>query len=661
MAAKHDGPNGSMGGERLASILSAFIVALLYFFFLYDWELTYASYEEKWWYSGLFEYSRYIENWGLDILFEQRGHVSAPEEIVVVLVDVNSFKRLGLPLIYPWPRRLYAEVLHILKSANAEAVIFDIAFGERSLDPLEDKKLADALGILPTFIPGGLLKVFENHHMDIAPLEEFSKRVAGVGSIGTIADSLHKIRHLPVGEVSLAARAAQMLRKVPVVTQDDPQFFDKYINYYGSSSPFKHVSIADVLEHKVSPDFFKDKIVFIGPDLIFENANGKTEGKDVWVAPDGKDITGVMIEATAFGNFIHQEYLSRIFDYSEVFVLMLGLFLITLILLATPPHYAVLIAVLTFVVTGSIAYILFLHLVFFPVVIFNIVIWFVAIARSVKLYVWEQKRKALLAQQFGCYLDPVIVKEIVASGEAPDLGGRMIGCALMFTDIVGFTTYSESRSPIDVGDSLNQYFTRLQRQILSRKGTFLSMLGDGLFALWGAPIAVTGECDQALLSARGIHDGELITSNLRTRIGLHYGEVLVGHFGSRERYDYSAIGDQVNLTSRIEGLNKLFGTYLLMSEDFVVRLSQKDSVLYLGKVRVAGISKPVAVYTLDTNGIGPDWEAGVRHFEKGDFQLALEMFDSVNRSHPFSTNLTSPYREAISKGIGEQYLVAHTK
>jgi class 3 adenylate cyclase len=399
----------------------------------------------------------------------------------------------------------------------------------------------------------------------------------------------------------------------------------------------------------------------IGPDLIFENTNGETEGKDIWVAPDGKDILGVMIEATAFSNFIHREYISRIPDYGENIITMVSLFLIILILLASPPNYATSIATLTTIVSGSVAHTLFLHLVFLPVVIFNIVIWLFAIARSFQLYVWEQNRKALLAQQFGYYLDPAIVKEIVTSGEAPDLGGRMIGCALMFTDIVGFTTYSESLSPIEVGDSLNQYFTRIQGQIFSQKGTFLSMLGDGLFALWGAPIAVIQECDHALSAARGIHDGEVNSLNLQTRIGLHYGEVLVGHFGSRERYDYSAIGEEVNLTSRIEGLNKLFGTRLLMSKTFVTRLSNIDSILYLGKVQVAGVSRPVAVYTLDQYGMRPLWEDAVRHFEQSEFQLALELFDSVNVLHPFSTNLTSPYIRAILKGTGEPYLVVHTK
>lgn len=612
-----------------------------------------------------------IENWGLDMLFSWRGPIEAPKDIVVVTVDVDSFKRLGLQTIYPFPRSRYAEALHILKDADAEAVVFDIAFSESSLDSLEDDKLAEALGILPTFIPDDSLGALQlgaitRHRVDLTPLKKFSDQVKGVGGIGTILDGMDKVRYFPIGvkgKVSLVAKVAQSLRQVPMIGQDedDPEFFNTYINYYGTPYPFQHVSIADVLEHKVPGEFFKSKIVLIGPDLIFENINGEPQGKDLVVAPDGTWILGVMVEATALANLIHKEFISRIPADFEYQILNVSFFCVIFVLLVSPPHYVVYIAVLTTIIAGSIAYILFLNLIFIPWVFLILVTWGYTVFRSLEFYVWEQKKKALLAQQFGCYLDPSIVRQIVTSGQAPDLGGRLIGCALMFTDIIGFTTYSESRSALDVGDFLNGYFTRIQGSILSQKGTLLSMLGDGLFALWGAPVAVTNECDQALSAAKGIQDGELDSSSLRTRIGLHYGEVLVGHFGSRERYDYSAIGDEVNLASRIEGLNKLFGTHILMSKAFVSRLSSIDLMLYLGQVQVAGFSKPVGVYTIDQYGIKVEWEKGVRYFEEGQFDAALELFNSLNVSHPFSMRLTSPYIEAIKRGEGKRYLVAPTK
>lgn len=602
----------------------------------------------------------------LDQFFICRRPIAAPRNIAVVLVDFESFRRLGLPSAYPWPRRLYAEVLHILKAEEAEAVLFDVAFAEDSPEPGDDDKLAEALGILPTFIPDGVLGAFESgsvvdYRLDISPLKKFSDRVLGTGGIGVVVDALHKIRHFPLGKISMVANAAASLRNVPVVTEDDPDYFRKYINYYGTPYPFDHVSIADVLEHKVPAGFFKNRIVLIGPDLILENVNVKVEGKDIWVAPDGESILGVMVEATALGNFITGKYISRIPEEWENILLMVSIFLAVLLLLTSSPSYVIVIVTVTTIIAGSVAWILFLNLIFLPVLMFVIILWLVAIGRSFQFYLWEQKRKAFLAQQFGCYLDPLIVRQIITSGQAPDLGGRLIGCALMFTDIIGFSTYSESRSPIDVGESLNGYFTRIQAKILSQKGTLLSMLGDGLFALWGAPVAVSQECDQALAAARGIHEGELDSANLRTRIGLHYGEVLVGHFGSRERFDYSAIGDEVNLASRIEGLNRMFGTYILMSEAFVNRLSNIDLILYVGKVQVAGISRPVGVYTIDPYGIKYLWEQGVRFFEQGHFAASKEVFNSLNVSHPFSERLTSPYIEAILEGEGARYLVASGK
>jgi len=610
----------------------------------------------------------YIEHMGLDLLFESRGNVEAPKDIVIVLVDTDSFNRVGVPAIYPWPRSLYAKALYTLKDAGAEAVLFDMAFRYQSLDKNEDLQLAEALGLLPTFIAGDALHGLGIRE-DLTPIEQFRSRVAGIGGIGAIADSSNKIRYFPVafgeGAISQVASAAKKLRNVPVITQEDPDYFRKYINYFRSSNSyttsFSTLSIADVLERKFPPEFFRGKIVFIGPGLIFEAATGETQGKDVWVAPDNSRILGVVIEATALSNLIHSNYITRLPNYTEYLVLTIMFFLALYFLLAIPPNYATLFATLVTVVTGSVSYILFIHLIFFPVVILNIFVWLTAIAKSYQLYIWEQKRRELLAQTFGRYLDPTIVQEIVTSGETPDLGGRTTECAMMFTDIVGFTTYAEKLSPAEVGGSLNHYFNRVQKEILSRQGTFLSLLGDGMFALWGAPRTVLQECEQALIAAVSIHQGEQKSSTFRTRIGLHYGEVLVGHFGSDTRFDYSAIGDNVNLTSRIEGMNKVFGTQLMMSDAFVSRLSNTESLMYLGKVLGSGVSRPVAVYTIDSYGIKLLYEAAVRHFENGELELALNIFDSINVSHPFTQALTSPYKEAIENSSGERYLIAHFK
>jgi adenylate cyclase len=189
-------------------------------------------------------------------------------------------------------------------------------------------------------------------------------------------------------------------------------------------------------------------------------------------------------------------------------------------------------------------------------------------------------------------------------------------------------------------EMLNAYFTEVVEVVFRNKGTLVKFIGDAIFAIWGAPIKLPNHADLAIQAAREIQTAiERFNSTQRfprltTRIGVHTGPMLVGNLGSARRFDYTAIGDSVNLASRIEGLNKYFGTTILLSE-----ATRKDAggfagAVHIATVRVKGRKEAVRLYTvfdppLDRSTLA-DWESMVSTFSSGRLDAARADFQTLS-------------------------------
>ncbi|KJE33625.1 hypothetical protein UF64_17965 [Thalassospira sp. HJ] len=214
----------------------------------------------------------------------------------------------------------------------------------------------------------------------------------------------------------------------------------------------------------------------------------------------------------------------------------------------------------------------------------------------------------LSLKSFGAYVPADLVKSIISNGNPVEIGGESRELSIMFTDIEGFTAKTENYSPTDLAHELSNYFAAMEQQItINGNGTIDKYIGDAIMAFWNAPTSdpdhVDHACKAALacrLAGRRLNsisqDSSLFP--LYTRFGLHTDHVVVGNVGSENRLQYTALGEAVNLASRIEGLNKIYGTRILVSEAIANRASDNFLLRYVDRVVPLGTSLPIDIYEL---------------------------------------------------------------
>ncbi len=211
--------------------------------------------------------------------------------------------------------------------------------------------------------------------------------------------------------------------------------------------------------------------------------------------------------------------------------------------------------------------------------------------------VHRQQEAARLRRIFGGYVSPPILKEILAGRIDPGLEGERAFLCVLFSDVRGYTTLSEGREPEAIIGVLNRYFDRMSPQIHAFGGSVDSYMGDGIMAHFGHPGNIQNPCQSAfdascaMLEALKVFNRELVAEGhpeLKIGIGLHAGDAVVGHIGSRERHEYTAIGDTVNVASRIEGLTKEAGFPLLVTEAVASRLKDREALVGLGPKSIKG-------------------------------------------------------------------------
>ena len=222
------------------------------------------------------------------------------------------------------------------------------------------------------------------------------------------------------------------------------------------------------------------------------------------------------------------------------------------------------------------------------------------------------KEKEQIRSTFKRYVSSSVVDELLRSADSVKLGGEAKQLTIQFSDIAGFTSLSEALTPEQVVEFLNQYLSQMTAEVEAEQGIVDKYIGDAVMAFWGAPLPLADHADHACRAAlrqlrrvAGLREGWVGRGDLsrfHVRVGLHSGEVIVGNIGSDTRMDYTIIGDAVNLASRLEGMNKVYGTHLLISED-TRRLLQGGYVLReLDTIRVVGKSRPVRIYELAGEG-----------------------------------------------------------
>lgn len=376
------------------------------------------------------------------------------------------------------------------------------------------------------------------------------------------------------------------------------------INHYGSAYLFPHYSAACIMRHEAPADCLKDRIVIIG---------NTTKGlHDMRPTPFFPAFPGVEMHCTVIENIITQQFLDRsdrtgpLTDIiaivgTGVFFLLFSFFCKNILSLTT---------VMT-ILTGC--YIIITHLAFlyfgtwlihvYPLC--NILLSYTGISAS--RFLMEEKEKHKIRQTFSLYVHQSVVKEMLDHPELLRLGGEKKELSVLFSDIRNFTNLSEKIPPEELVSQLNEYLTRMTRVVFDQHGTLDKYIGDAIMAIFGAPLMQEDHAYRACCTALDmISNLEALQQSWQKQekpifhigIGINSGPMIVGNMGSEHRFDYTVLGDNVNLASRLEGLTKVYGVPIVVSESTWHAVKDRLIGRELDLVRVQGKQEPVSVFQI---------------------------------------------------------------
>ncbi|MEO0453103.1 MAG: adenylate/guanylate cyclase domain-containing protein [Verrucomicrobiota bacterium] len=605
-------------------------------------------------------------SYDLPYMFSQHP---VPEEVVIVYLDEQSQRDLGQDLNAPWDRALHVQLLNRLKDAGAELVFFDILFADAWGEPEVDRDFAEAIRRNGSVILGGEIVVRQQTGSPllteslILPLEELEEAALGWGlvSIAPFGTTV-TVRRLWTGSVDWPTATWKMAEQ----RTDPGERRDKrWLFYYGPAGTVPSISYARAIDPEAVPKgFFQGKAVLVGSR---PNTGFMETGKDEFSGPYTRftelSYPGVEIHATAFLNLIRDDWVKRPADGWMVVLFLLGGGGAAYALFRFRPAAAVLVSVAMVVGFTLVGFFLLIEgRVWVDWAILVVAQVPLGLAGSIVNQYWKEfRQREQLRKAFSAYVSPHLADQLVEQKFSLAPGGEVVPCTILFSDLENFTNLSETLSPNELSDLLIGYFNLTTRAIQEEEGTVVKFIGDAVLAVWGAPLPDEAQADRAVKAGGQIaRDGTLRVGQMqcRTRVGLHSGKVLAGNLGSDQRFDYTVIGDAVNLASRLEGMNKMLGTSVLLSDETLALVEGDFPVRSMGRFRVKGKQTPVEVYELveaDRMADVKTFTSALAAFQSGDWLEAQNLFQKVNETR---TGGDPPSEYFIQYMAGDYYGIA---
>ena len=574
--------------------------------------------------------------------------VVVPTNAVLVFMDEASHEKLSQPLNAPWDRALHAQLVDKLTAAGAKAIVFDVVFSDPAVNgPEADRKLAEAFAASKrVLIAADNERVSAKMTKFRPPIELLRSAAANIGSaeVRTSRDLIVR-QHtagLPTETLSsLSWTAAEFIGAVRL-DQTGAEPPGRWLQYYAPADSLPLVDYAEALELK-QPELFHDKVVFVGARVFTHFAGDR---KDEYPTPytflrhETPFISGVEIQATAFLNLVRGDWWRRASSRTEGIVIVLFGLLFGYGLMQARPWSATALALVASgaVLLASYTLLLQSNLWFpwlLPVTQLGVV-WVASVAiNSFRLYL----ERRLYEQTLALYLSPKLVKKFVDDEKFRQPGAEKQTITILFSDIANFTSISEGMDSDDLAKLMNNYFEKAVKDAIhATDGTVVKYIGDAIFSFWNAPDQQADHAARACEAALRFRDQGVQHVNgspLVTRIGLHTGVANVGNFGSMERIDYTALGESVNLASRMEGLNKHLGTTVLITGATRAETGDRFATRCLGKFRLKGFEKSVEVFELlgRKKVTQDEWlaefDSALKSFGRGDLNAAEQGFRKV--------------------------------
>ncbi len=623
-------------------------------------------------------------DWRLRFIAGQKSH---NPKIKLIMIDQMSLDHFAdqEKIFWPWPRSLYVPVLEFLKEGKAGIVAFDMLFSESGSQIADDELFAQAVSktvpvvsalvlrharegvavepnsceslrpyLAPEIAPELARFKLQRFHKALTPISEVSAASTALGNVSSAADGDAIFRRTwpgaYCGEYAVLNLPFAVARQIQGDTfslgdfgalQDDAGGL--LVRFFGGAGTYEsysfHAIVASYLQLQagekphIDPLTFQDSYVFVGT-----NAPGLL---DLRAVPVHGAYSGVELNATVLDNILGRLFLQRLsLEASIVLTLvLLGCSLVTAVYVNRHQLFAALGLLggwlLVSVAAASMGW-------WIPVVIPLLGMGFVLLLGFLLQYQLEGKQHRFLRGAFQHYVAPEVIDTIVSNPALLSLGGERRELTIFFSDIKGFTTLSEGMAPSDLVRLLNTLLSEMTDIILQEQGTIDKYQGDAIIAFWNAPLVVSDHRERAVRAAlrcqQRLKELELYFTqefgvDLQMRIGINTGVVTVGNFGSSKRFNYTMIGDAANLASRLEGVNKVFGTTILVSEGTQAAVADAFTWRRVGDVQVKGRSHSVRIYEplsehslLATHEDRKLFERARENFESGSSREALDLF-----------------------------------
>ena len=593
----------------------------------------------------------------------------ASRDIVLVFIDQASldFYEKEQGVSWPWPRQLYSALMDFLRTGGAKAVFFDLILSETSSYGVEDDAdFARAMSragnvILPVFLsptedmehgrdaaralerfalreerfPESALRPLRSVTL---PVPAFLDSARAVGNVQFTMDADAIYRRLPLvfsfEGLVLPSLPAAVVRFVQGTTGIAGAPLDAdgslILKYHGPTGTYYGYSIAGLINSwaqlesgqtpQVPPSEFAGKIVVVGgsaPGLLDQRSS-----------PFGGNYAGMEILATAVDNLLNRDFV-RVppFAVQAFIVLLLAVLAgVGTTLLRKIWQLAVFfILVLALPAAGAVAAFAADSWLEFAAPVAAVILSFIGAA--LLNYSLEGRQRRFIKSAFRHYLSPDVIDRILADPGLLRLGGERRTITAMFTDVAGFTSISEGLAPEELVALLNAYLSEMTDIVLEHGGTLDKYEGDAIIAFWNAPLDQPDHAARACRTALRCQDrlnklrpelAEKYGHEVRMRVGLNSGPAVVGNLGSRSRFDYTALGDTMNLASRLEGACKVYRATILVGEETEAAAREAMVFREVDLLRVVGKKKPVRVFELvgEKGAVGDAELARVRRFEE---------------------------------------------
>ena len=540
----------------------------------------------------------------VDTRFSIRGDEKPRDDIVLVLIDDVTAREL--PVRFPFPRSLHARVIDAVNRDGAKTIAYDVEFLQRT-QPKQDNALIDSVARAgPNKVvladshpdPQGRSGVFGGQQV----LDDIKAR-AGNSQIGEDPDGVRRRIPYEVGNMKTFPLVAAEIASGRTITEGQIGGPFAWIDYAGGPGTYPSIPFSRVLSGQFPPGFFKDKVVVVGasdPNLK-DIAATSISGSDLMSGPE---INANAI-ATALDDFPLRST-----------PLGLDLFLIALMGVIAPlaSYRLSPIRALALGLLAAALYLVCAQLAFnsgriVPVLYPMIALGLSLVGSLLVYYLREALIRQRVRDTFARFVPESVVGQVLArTDDDLRLEGARMDVSVLFSDIRGFTTFSESRDPGQVLEVLNAYHEEMTSAVMDHGGTLISFMGDGIMATFGAPIEMNDHADRAFAAAKEMLEVRLpkvnewmrendVGAEFQIGIGLNSGPVMAGNIGSQRRLEFTTIGDTVNTAARLEGMTKGSGHSLFVADSTRELLSERDGELsYVDSMPIRGRAEGIRVW-----------------------------------------------------------------